>query len=711
MDIRDLFSNRKVAQLERENLALVQRVASLEARTPAVIVSAAAQYASALTFTPGNRQAKVLRIVADQSPIVRAAINAKKRHVTQLDYAISGDDDTTKADLLQVLKRPYPGGSWRKMVGMVIEDVMVLDASAVYIWPTRGGDLYGLLPIDANTIWPALNDLGILPEPPEIAYEQYIAGTSIAQLTSDELIYLQMNPRTWSLNGLSPVEAVLLAVGVMLKRITSIGDMFDDGNVPAFFGEVPEGWTGDQIKVWQEYWDAMTAGEPHKGIWGPKGANATFPPQQTYDVAFDEWLVQVVCAVMEIQPQELGFTADVNRATGSSQEIIAQRRSVRPLALLIKEGIDHAFKAMGYEGYELAWPTLDARDRDEIRKDAAAFIPTQVAVPNDIRTELGMDPIEGGDVPVKQNAAPTQPPPSATGEGSTSRALHRAKPKVLKTVALDDNAQALKIEQALRAGVGAAFVEQQKMITPMFSGIDVPATLDLTDEIAVDKWATREMSDRMGKRVSRTITQPLTPTLSHEARESLIREARDDDWESLMLPPFLTHLKALGAEGAQAGAQALHAAIAVDWTLANQDVARWARRYSSLLVGNINTTTWAALKDELAEWAMSQETYDQLVQRLTGVLNDAKRADLIASTEATRAYAQGNRIMWQKTQDEYGVTIQRQWLTAADELVCPICGALAGAVADLDGSFAANGAEYDGPPAHPRCRCDVAPVV
>ncbi len=702
MGIRDLFGNRKAAQLESENRALVQRVAALEARTPAVIVSAAAQYASALAFTPGNRQAKLLRTVADQSPIVRAAINAKKRHVTQLEYAVSGDNDATKDQLLRVLRRPYPGGSWRKMLGMVIEDVMVLDAGAIYIWPTRSGGLYGLLPIDANTISPTQNDLGILPEPPEIAYEQYIAGALQAQLTTDELVYLQMNPRTWSLSGLSPVEAVLLAVGVMLKRITNIGSMFDDGNVPAFFGEVPEGWTGDQIKQWQEYWDAMTAGEQHKGIWGPKGANATFPPSHEYDVAFDEWLVQVVCAVMEVQPQELGFTADVNRATGSSQEIISQRRSVRPLALLIKEGIDHAFEATGYKGYELVWPTLDARDREEIRKDAAAFIPTRVVAPNDIRAELGLEAAPWGDEPVTTG---NQPASIADGTArAVQRSLKRARPKALDVVALDDNEAALRIEQALRAAIGAAFAEQQKVIIPLFDGIDVPAALDLTDEVAVEKWATREMAERMGKQVSRTITSDLTPT-------PMRRGEREDDWESLMLPPFLAHLKALGAVGAQAGADALASAIAVDWTLANQDVARWARRYAALLAGNINTTTWEALKDELAEWAMSQETYDQLVQRFEAVLGDAKRADLIASTEATRAYAQGNRIMWQKVQDEYGVEIQRQWLTAADELVCPICGALAGTLADLDEPFEANGAEYDGPPAHPRCRCDVAPVV
>ena len=704
MPFLDRFRNQKVAQLERQNQALLQRVSSLEARTPAVIVSAAAQWASTVAFSGGNHEAKLLRMVADQSPIVRAAINVKKRHVTHLEYKVDGPDDTISERLLSMLHNPFPGGTWRTLVGEILEDVLCLDAGALYIWPSVNGDLYGLLPIDANTIWPVPNDWGILLPPPQIAFEQYIAGAKIAELTTDDLIYLTMNPRTWSLAGMSPVESVLHAVGVMLRRMTSSAAAFDDGNIPAFFGEVPEGWTPDQIKLWQEYWDAMTAGQPHKGMWGPRGANATFPPQANFDVAFDEWLLKVVCAVMEVQPQELGFTADVNRATGSSQEIISQRRSVRPLALLIKEAIDRAFKVSGYEGYELVFPTLDARDRGEIREDAKSFIPTQVMVPNDIRVELGLEPLEGGDVPVQ--AAQTSPQPSPTGEGAVTRTLSRAKRKPLTVVALDDNAEALKVEARLRAAVQAAFVKQHVVIERLLQGVEVPGDLNILDDDAVDKWAAREMTDRLGKRA---VKRDVGMEGRGDAGMTIARA--DDDWESLLTPDFMQALKELANLGAEAGANALTPMIAIDWSLTNPDVARWARRYSSLFVTKINDTTWRGLKDGLAEWVMSKEDYPALVARFATILDDPKRADLVASTEATRAYAQGNRIVWQKTEEEYGISIQRMWLTAEDELVCPVCGGLNGTIAALDEPFDLDGVKYDGPPAHPRCRCDVAPVV
>ena len=47
------------------------------------------------------------------------------------------------------------------------------------------------------------------------------------------------------------------------------------------------------------------------------------------------------------------------------------------------------------------------------------------------------------------------------------------------------------------------------------------------------------------------------------------------------------------------------------------------------------------------------------------------------------------------------------WITSVDERVCPICGPLHGVVVPLTAQFDGG---FDGPPAHPRCRCDIAPA-
>lgn len=82
------------------------------------------------------------------------------------------------------------------------------------------------------------------------------------------------------------------------------------------------------------------------------------------------------------------------------------------------------------------------------------------------------------------------------------------------------------------------------------------------------------------------------------------------------------------------------------------------------------------------------------------------RAQMIAETETAKAYTQGYRgYVAKQVQNgalRPGVMV---WDTAQDEAVCPVCGALNGQESDAKFTFKLNGKTYDGPPAHPRCRC------
>lgn len=141
------------------------------------------------------------------------------------------------------------------------------------------------------------------------------------------------------------------------------------------------------------------------------------------------------------------------------------------------------------------------------------------------------------------------------------------------------------------------------------------------------------------------------------------------------------------------------------WELANNAAAEWALSYGYELVRGLLSTTRKRLQTEIAEYVLNSETIGQLTRRLTaGDVFGESRARMIAVTEVTRAYAEGNRAAWKAS----GVIEGREWRTNADELVCPVCGPLAGQVAGLDDTFEGGIA---GPPAHPRCRCWVVPVV
>lgn len=149
-----------------------------------------------------------------------------------------------------------------------------------------------------------------------------------------------------------------------------------------------------------------------------------------------------------------------------------------------------------------------------------------------------------------------------------------------------------------------------------------------------------------------------------------------------------------------------------DWTLANDDARKWAEQHVGTLIRDIDRTTLERTRRAVAAWVENGEPLPRLVEELTPIFGPA-RAELIASTEVTRAYAEGNRQAYRAS----GVVTRWQWRTSEDERVCPVCGPLADTVVQIDSDFSGflpdnvrRGA-VTMPPAHPRCRCWVVPFV
>lgn len=138
-----------------------------------------------------------------------------------------------------------------------------------------------------------------------------------------------------------------------------------------------------------------------------------------------------------------------------------------------------------------------------------------------------------------------------------------------------------------------------------------------------------------------------------------------------------------------------------DWTLSNQKAHDWVSTYSFELIKGIDETSRTRTQQALQRWINSGEPLQALTDSLSSIYGPV-RAEMIAATETTRAYAQGNLIAYQDS----GVVKKWQWQTARDERVCPVCGPLHGKEAPLGESF--DGVSF---PAHVKCRCWALPVV
>lgn len=139
------------------------------------------------------------------------------------------------------------------------------------------------------------------------------------------------------------------------------------------------------------------------------------------------------------------------------------------------------------------------------------------------------------------------------------------------------------------------------------------------------------------------------------------------------------------------------AGIRFDYRLVNEEAARWAKSYSYELVRGIDATTQGDLRTELDAWISTGKPYSSLVRRLAPTFG-RQRAQKIATTEITRAYAEGSMAIYQAS----GVVTGVEWLTAGPA-ACKICRPLDGKIFPLAG--------LTKPPLHPWCVCALAPVV
>lgn len=147
------------------------------------------------------------------------------------------------------------------------------------------------------------------------------------------------------------------------------------------------------------------------------------------------------------------------------------------------------------------------------------------------------------------------------------------------------------------------------------------------------------------------------------------------------------------------GAKQTQIEIAFDWALIAEEAASWAAMYGAELITGIGSTTQRIVAKKVANWLRTPGlTIGDLTKSLLPWF-DETRAQMIAVTETTKAYAEGERILIDRA-TQAGLKVEPMWQTSNDEIVreCPVCW-------PNHRKLKSEGWTVDWPPAHPRCRC------
>lgn len=274
-----------------------------------------------------------LRALADNYDVLRLVIEKRKDQMESLKWTIqkrdvesTKDNESQRKDrkvdeAIAFFQSPDKEHTWADWLRILLEDLFVIDAPCIYPRKTLGGDLYALEVIDGATIKRVLDNTGRLPAPPDTAYQQILHGMAAVDYTADELIYRSRNNRSYKVYGYSPVEQIIMTVNIALKRQLHALEYYTAGSVPDALVGVPEAWSADEIRRFQEYWDLLLSGETAERrkmrfVPGELARNFKETKQPPLKDVYDEWLARVVCFAFSVEPTP--FVAQVNRSVAET---------------------------------------------------------------------------------------------------------------------------------------------------------------------------------------------------------------------------------------------------------------------------------------------------------------------------------------------------------------------------------------------------------
>ena len=365
-----------------------------------------------------------LRALAENCDVLRLVIETRKDQLCTLPWAIVPRDKKLKpdarcADLEALFRCPDGTSDWEEWLRMLLEDLFVLDAPALYVRRNRGGEVIGFEPIDGATIKRVIDATGRTPtEGP--AYQQILKGVPAVDYTTEELIYKPRNRRTHKVYGYSPVEQIINTVNISLRRQQTTLDYFTDGTVPDALAGVPVDWTMEQISLFQQYWDQLlqqdefSSGQRRKLKFVPGEIAKNFvatksPPLKDM---FDEWLARIVCYCFSIDATP--FVAQVNRSVAETTREQALSEGIAPTKVWVQRTVERCLALMGHDDLTLTWPEGDIVDPERRQKVLCGYVTAKVMTDDEVRERIGLDPLS----PEQREQLTPPPPPLLAAPGA-----------------------------------------------------------------------------------------------------------------------------------------------------------------------------------------------------------------------------------------------------------------------------------------------------
>jgi HK97 family phage portal protein len=358
-----------------------------------------------------------------ETPVVRRAINVIKDRIAAMDWQVrvrrgaasANAAETTKklVALRRTLEEPNAADSFRTLIEQVIEDALTGGYGALEMEPTGDEERPAMLwavdgaSIRVNPKWDGQ------PETPR--YAQTMPGqlaSSAIELCDDQLMYIRMNPRSFTPFGLGPLEVAFETVNQFLSAHRFAGKLAANSvaQYALWLNEATPAQHDRLIRWWQDEIEGTGRVPLISSEQKPEVLRFAQGTDADMRLAWQEFLIRMVANAFGLPPLMLGLEADVNQSTASEMNDEAFRGAISPMALLLAGHItrDLFGKCIGWREFEFVFNELNARDEETELAVQVQLLKAGVLTVNEVRAMRGLGPLgQGGAVQLTGEGADT----------------------------------------------------------------------------------------------------------------------------------------------------------------------------------------------------------------------------------------------------------------------------------------------------------------
>ena len=317
-----------------------------------------------------------------ETPVVRRAINVIKDRIAAMDWQVRVRRGVEAGEvaflprklraLRRTLEEPNPTDSFRTMMEQAIEDALTGGFGAIEMEPTGDPERPAMLwPVDGASIrinakWDGQEDVP--------RYAQAMPGqleSSAIDLLDSQLMYIRINPRSFTPFGLGPLEVAFETVNQFLSAHRFAGKLAANSvaQYALWLNEATPAQHDRLIHWWQDEIEGtgrvplLSTEQKPEVLRFAQGTDADLR------LAWQEFLIRMVANAFGLPPLMLGLEADVNQSTASEMADEAFRGAISPLALLLAQ---HITRDLFCEVHRLARVRVRLQRAERARRDDGA---------------------------------------------------------------------------------------------------------------------------------------------------------------------------------------------------------------------------------------------------------------------------------------------------------------------------------------------------